>query len=76
MGKKGSIRVEIEYHPPINNWIGFGLKILGEYEYNDERFACQNNQNEWAVAYHNVQKIEKLWSTEKEGTTEQKCKFV
>lgn len=80
--KKGSKRAGIEYHPPDNNWIGFGLKVLGEYD-NDDWIDCHNNPNEWAVAYHGTSekavkpicsKNGKFWSTEEEGAKRQKCK--
>ena len=80
--KKGSKRAGIEYHPPDNNWIGFGLKVLGEYD-NDDWIDCHNNPNEWAVAYHGTSekavkpicsKNGKFWSTKEEGAKRQKCK--
>ena len=52
MGKKRSKRGGIDYNPLDNNWIGFRLKVLGEYDDNDYWIDCHNNPNEWAVAYH------------------------
>ena len=81
--KKGSKRGGIDYNPPDNNWIGFGLKVLGEYDDNDYWVDCHNNPNEWAVAYHGTSdkavkpicsKNGKFWSTKDEGAKRQKCK--
>ena len=80
--KKGSKRGNIIYNPPDNNWIGYGLKVLGEFE-DDEWIAMNGNPKEWAVAYHGTSskavvpicsKNGKFWSTIKEGASRQKCK--
>ena len=49
---KGNIRAGIEYHPPYKNQLGFGLKIIGEYNDNYDWIACHNHPNERAVAIH------------------------
>ena len=41
------------YYPPTHNWVGYGLKVLGQYDNgNDDWFIMDGNVNEWAVAYH------------------------
>ena len=41
------------YNPPENNWIGYGLKVLDEYdEGNNDWIAMDGNPKEWAVAFH------------------------
>jgi hypothetical protein len=41
------------YNPPTNNWIGYGLKVLDEYdEGNNDWIAMDGNPKEWAVAFH------------------------
>jgi hypothetical protein len=41
------------YHPPTNNWVGYGLKVLDQYDNgNNDWIAMDGNPNEWAVAYH------------------------
>ena len=80
--KEGSERGSYPYHPPDDNWMGFGLKVLEEYE-NDDWIDCRKNPNEWAVAYHGTSskaikpicsKNGKFWSTKEEGAIHQKCK--
>ena len=72
------------YYPPSNNWVGYGLKVLGKYDDgNNDWIAMDNNKNEWAVAYHgtSTEAVEpickeggKFFSTFKEGAKHQKCK--
>ena len=80
--KIGEKRGNIIYNPPDNNWVGYGLKVLGEFE-DDEWIAMNGNPKEWAVAYHGTSskavvpicsKNGKFWSTLKEGATGQKCR--
>ena len=82
--KKGSKRGNIEYNPPDNNWIGYGLKVLGEFE-DDDWITMNGNPKEWAVAYHGTSSIAvksicskngKFWSTKKEGAYRQKCNNI
>ena len=41
------------YYPPTHNWVGYGLKVLDEYDVrNNDWIAKDNNPNEWAVAFH------------------------
>ena len=49
---KGEKRGGHNYNPPLG-WIGFGINIYNKYE-NNYWFSSNNNQNEWAVAYHGV----------------------
>ena len=72
------------YYPPTHNWVGYGLKVLDEYDNgNNDWIAKNNNPNEWAVAFHGTSsyavkpicgKGGKFYSTSKEGATGQKCK--
>ena len=72
------------YHPPKHNWIGYGLKVLGQYDNgNNDWIAMDGNANEWAIAYHGTQTKAvkpicevngKFISTIKEGEFGQKCK--
>ena len=76
-------RGKFTYFPPDNNWIGFGLKVLGRYDNgNDNWIKMNGNENEWAIAYHGTsenavkpicRKNGKFYSTRKEGGTRQKC---
>lgn len=75
-------RGNIIYNPPDDNWIGFGLKVLGEYDNNDDWIGSTNKPNEWTVAYHGTNenaikpicsKNGKFFSTKKEGAKNQKC---
>jgi hypothetical protein len=79
---KNGVRGGMKYFPPDNNWVGYGLRVLNEYENNDW-IAMNGNQNEWAVAYHGTseaavnpicQQYGKFYSTISEGATGQKCK--
>ena len=73
-----------EYFPPDNNWIGFGLRVLNQYDNgNNEWIGMNGNPNEWAVAYHGtsesavkpiLSKDGKFFSSYNEGATGQKCK--
>ena len=46
-------RGRIDYFPPDKNWIGFGLRVLDQYDNgNNDWIQMNNNKNEWAVAYH------------------------
>jgi len=47
------IRGGVPYNPPTDNWVGYGLKVLGQYDNgNNDWIAMDGNPNEWAVAYH------------------------
>jgi len=47
------IRGGVPYNPPTHNWVGYGLKVLGQYDNgNNDWIAMNNNPKEWAVAYH------------------------
>lgn len=79
---KNGVRGGMKYFPPDNNWVGYGLRVLNEYENNDW-IAMNGNQNEWAVAYHGTseeavkpicQQYGKFYSTISEGAPGQKCK--
>ena len=49
----GQKRGGFDYYPPIQGWIGFGLKVLDKYDNgNNDWIANNGNKNEWAVAYH------------------------
>ena len=49
---KNSKRGNLKYFPPGKEWIGYGLKVLGEYEDGDDWIGHDGNSKEWAVAYH------------------------
>jgi len=50
----GEKRGGYEYRPPLG-WIGYGLNVIGNYDNgNNDWLDYNNNQNEWAVAYHGV----------------------
>jgi hypothetical protein len=52
-----------DYFPP-KGWKGFGLNVVGKYgNGNDDWLAYNGNKNEWAIAYHVLEKEEivKLW---------------
>ena len=51
---KGAKRGKEKYIPPFG-WIGYGLKVLDEYEDN-EWLGMSNSEGEWCVAYHGVGK--------------------
>jgi hypothetical protein len=75
------IRGNIAYHPPTKEWIGFGLKVLNQYDNgNNDWITMNNNPNEWAVAFHGTsskaikpicQKGGKFYSTIEEGAIRQ-----
>lgn len=79
---KSGIRGGQPYFPPDNTWVGYGLRVLNEYENNDW-IAMNGNSNEWAVAYHGTSEAAvkpicsqygKFFSTIAEGASGQKCK--
>ena len=80
----GSERGGLEYFPPDSNWIGYGLRVLDQYDNgNNDWIQMNGNPNEWAVAYHGtsygavkpvISKEGKFFSTRAEGATGQKCK--
>ena len=44
------------YHPPTHNWVGYGLKVWGQYDNgNNDWIAMDGNANEWAIAYHGTE---------------------
>ena len=48
------IRGGEHYYPPYS-WHAYGLKVLNKYDNrNNDWLSCNNNPNEWAVAYHGV----------------------
>ena len=52
--KSNFIRGGEKYYPPYE-WHAYGLKVLNNYDnMNNDWLACNNNPNEWAVAYHGV----------------------
>ena len=52
--KSNFIRGGEKYDPPYE-WHAYGLKVLNNYDnMNNDWLACNNNPNEWAVAYHGV----------------------
>ena len=77
------IRGGMPYYPPTHNWIGYGLKVLGQYDNgNNDWIAMDGNKNEWAVAFHGTstsavepicKKYGKFFSNVKEGAIWQKC---
>ena len=76
---KGEKRGGFEYFPPDDKWIGYGLKVKGQYE-NDDWIAMNGNPNEWAVAYHGTSQgavkpvlTGKFWSSREEGAYGQAC---
>ena len=51
----GEKRGGLDYIPPTNGWIGFGLNVLNKYDGgNNDWLAYNGNKNEWAVAYHGI----------------------
>jgi len=51
--KKPQERGGMPYNPPDNNWVGYGLKVLDEYDGgNNDWIAMNGNPKEWAVAFH------------------------
>jgi hypothetical protein len=81
--KSQQIRGGMPYYPPTDNWVGYGLKVLGQYDNgNDDWIAMDGNPNEWAVAFHGTSKTAvepickkygKFFSNIDEGATQQKC---
>ena len=79
----GSKRGGLEYFPPDSNWIGYGLRVLNQYDNgNNDWIQMNGNKNEWAVAYHGtsdsavkpiISKEGKFFSTRAEGAAGQKC---
>ena len=52
---EGEKRGGLDYFPPLNGWIGFGLKVRDKYDNgNNDWLECNSNDNEWAVAYHGI----------------------
>ena len=52
--RRNFIRGGEKYDPPYE-WHAYGLKVLDNYDnMNNDWLACDNNINEWAVAYHGV----------------------
>jgi hypothetical protein len=82
--KPGELRGGEEYFSPGDNWIGYGLKVLDQYDNkNNDWIAMNGNKNEWAVAYHGTsedavkpicKKEGKFYSTVKEGAKRQALK--
>ena len=74
------------YIPPDKNWVGYGLKVLEEYDKgNNDWIAMDGNQNEWAVAFHGTdasavnpicKKGGKFRSSAKGKALGQKCKYL
>ena len=83
--KPGSKRGGVEYFPPDNNWIGYGLRVWDQYDgKNNDWIGMNGNPNEWAVAYHGTSENAvkpicsqkgKFWSTFEEGARGQKCQY-
>ena len=45
----------LDYIPPTNGWVGYGLKVWGKYDNgNNDWLSYNGNKNEWAIAYHGV----------------------
>ena len=71
------------YYPPDRDWVGYGLKVLYQYDNgNNDWIAMDGNPNEWAVAFHGTslgavkpicKKGGKFFSTFQEGARGQKC---
>ena len=82
--KPPAFRGGMEYFPPTDQWFGFGLKVLDQYDNkNNDWIAMNGNENEWAVAYHGTSESAvkpvckqdgKFYSTVVEGAINQKCK--
>ena len=79
----GSTRGGLEYFPPDSNWVGYGLRVLDQYDNGkNDWIQMDGNPNEWAVAYHGtshgavkpiISKEGKFFSTKAEGAYNQKC---
>ena len=77
-------RGNMPYHAPTSNWVGYGLKVVDQYDDgNNDWIAMNGNPNEWAVAFHgtSVKAVKpickangKFFSTVEEGATGQKYK--
>ena len=66
--KPGELRGGEEYFSPGDNWIGYGLKVLDQYDNkNNDWIAMNGNKNEWAVAYHGTSEDAVKPICEKEG---------
>ena len=49
----GFLLTGVEYFPPDNNWVGYGLRVWDQYDNkNNDWIGMDGNPNEWAVAYH------------------------
>ena len=82
--ERPAYRGGMEYFPPDKNWVGYGLKVLEQYDNkNNDWIGMDGNKNEWAVAYHGtsnnavlpiIKKEGKFYSTIKEGAKRQFCK--
>ena len=52
---KNEKRGGLDYIPPTQGWIGYGLKVWGKYDNgNNDWLAYNGNKNEWAIAYHGI----------------------
>ena len=52
---KNEKRGGLDYIPPTQAWIGYGLKVWGKYDNgNNDWLAYNGNKNEWAIAYHGI----------------------
>ena len=52
---KNEKRGGLDYIPPAQGWIGYGLKVWGKYDNgNNDWLAYNGNKNEWAIAYHGI----------------------
>ena len=49
---KNEKRGGLDYIPPTQGWIGYGLKVWGKYDNgNNDWLAYNGNKNEWAITY-------------------------
>lgn len=81
--KPPAVRGGMEYFPPTDDWVGYGLKVLDLYDNkNNDWIGMDGNENEWAVAYHGTSTAAlkpvckqngKFYSTIEEGAINQKC---
>ena len=71
------------YHAPTSNWVGYGLKVVDQYDDGNDWIAMDGNPREWAVAFHgtSVKAVKpiceangKFFSTVEEGATRQAYK--
>ena len=82
--KTKQTRGGMDYYQPTKDWVGYGLKVLGQYDNgNNDWIAMDGNPNEWAVAFHGTsigavkpicKQGGKFYSTFKEGAKGQKCR--